>query len=37
LKLETSYLVRRLATSDRKQKNAKLGQNVPWKGHVTYF
>ena len=36
-KLETSYLVRRLATSDPKQKNAKLGQKGSRRGHVTYF
>jgi len=37
LKLETSNLVNRLATSDPKQKSVKLGQKGPWRGHVTYF
>jgi len=37
LKLETSNLVRRLATSGPKQKNAKSGQMESIRGHVTYF
>ena len=36
LKLETSNLTRRLATSGPKQKNAKWGQRKSWRGHVTY-
>jgi len=35
--LETSNLVRRLATIGPKQKNAKLGQTGLIRGHVTYF